>query len=277
MHIIGKLPLDHPNIDYIKECLESEGYEICQGKSLLTFPLFEDSQDVFLKPDFFPQEGVYQIVVAEEGGLEVSFSEVVCNIFGGKLKPFKKEMGNPNGSSAYFSLGNPFRTVQYSNELTKEFGFIEDYSIFEHEIVHNQDTVEIKSTEIWRGASRESLPKDLSKFSKALEAAEAKANCENCTHTHYAADYDPPQVSGKRVVSKVFDAPEQKTYSPKNPLFSEIAKEIIYNYEADPRPFSQFEREMSVACRRDVNMIADILEKKLYFFIGEKNYELSRK
>ena len=178
MKIVVRVPREDQTL---VEILRSRGINAKLVKKGIIVELSKDSENCLLIPSELPQDAVFMIDAAEEGGAMTNTGSgtIVCGSSGKALKPYFVPKGYCNGEHAYFAVPEKVCTIT---------GFRRDNNIIihEHSIIKQDGNARIEVKELWSGRL-DGLPETFMRFEQAAKAANQKGNCYHCRGIHYAA------------------------------------------------------------------------------------------
>jgi hypothetical protein len=152
------------------------------GILVTLLPIDPDNQEEYWIPEEL-EEPIFLLHAAEEGGGQrrTGRSTIVCGLSGKALKPYYIRAGSAKicGEHAYFTVPNGLVTVS---------GYRQDRSVAirEHTILIHKGIAKINTSILWDG-ERQAIPRSLSDFWDAAQAAEDKCQCQSCRDVHYAS------------------------------------------------------------------------------------------
>jgi len=177
MEVIAKLKKGGKDLVNL---LEKE--EMIQAKLIKTgvlVPLSANKEGIYTIPLSIRDKKPYIFLSLEESGGNnggIGFGQIVCGNEGERLRPFyvKNSVGR-------FNVTDKAAVVcAHSGN-----GGVTSLTIETHRIQRNNSNVVIKKNQVWRGKNSK-LPKYLSQFERAAEAAVRKSKCSGCKHLHFS-------------------------------------------------------------------------------------------
>lgn len=126
------------------------------------------------------------IDTCEKGGYNPNTNtkqaQIVTGISSKSIRPYfiRRKNIKPNGVHCHFAVPESVILINADDEIVT----ITELNIVE---LVEENKAKIDEIELYKGHF-ESLPENLNKFEQAVVIAVDKANCENCTHSHYFTD-----------------------------------------------------------------------------------------